>query len=142
MRISFIGLHGPFLESYLELGIFKAARGLGSLQTSVLHLRDYALRGDGRVDDRPYGGGDGMVLRPEPLLRALEALPQPKPFVLFPGPRGRLFQQSHGAELAKQEHLCFVCGRFSGVDERFVENYVDQEFSIGDYVLSGGELSS
>jgi tRNA (guanine37-N1)-methyltransferase len=137
----FPGLFGPFLE---EAFVGAARRG-GMLGVSVHNLRGWTTDRHRTVDDAPYGGGPGMVLKPEPLVAAIEALAGPKgegrraQVILF-SPQGRKLDQDRVAALAQEPHLVLVCGRYEGVDQRVIDLAVDEEVSIGDYVLSGGEL--
>jgi len=137
----FPGLFGPFLEE----AFVEVARQRGMLEVAVHNLRDWTVDRHRTVDDAPYGGGPGMVLKPEPLVAAIEALAGPKEegrrarVILF-SPQGRKLDQDRVAALAQEPHLVFVCGRYEGVDQRAIDIAVDEEVSIGDYVLSGGEL--
>lgn len=129
--------------SVLSHGILAKAVKEDKIRVRVVNLRDYASDKHKVVDDRPFGGGEGMVMKPEPILRAIEAVKEkdPETKVVLLTPQGRLFTQEVGREMSKNTHLLFVCGRYEGVDER-VSAYVDDELSIGDYVLSGGELAA
>ena len=137
----FPGLFGPFLEEAF-VGI---ARRRGKLEVSDHNLRDWTKDRHRTGEDAPSGGGPGMVLKPEPLVAAIEALAGPKGVgrqarvVLF-SPQGRRLDQHRVAGLAQEPHLVLVCGRYEGVDQRVIDLAVDEEISIGDYVLSGGEL--
>ena len=130
---------GPFRES-----IIRRAQERELVQIWVHDLRDYAEGKHQQVDDYPFGGGAGMILKPEPLFRALNALIDryrpDKPWVLFPTPQGTPFRQHHARDLSEKPHLIFICGHYKGIDQRVRDRFVDQEVSIGDYVLSGGEL--
>lgn len=123
--------------------MLQAAKTKGLAHVSPIDLRDYAVDKHGSVDDSPYGGGDGMVLRPEPLAAAIDALAVGgiKPRVLLTTPAGKLWNHAQAVRFAaSDEPLAIVSGRFGGVDQRFIDLYVDEEFSIGDVVLAGGEL--
>ena len=128
---------GPF-----DMSMLRKAQDKKLLEINIVDLRQYGLGPRRTVDDTPYGGGAGMVLKPEPVVAAIEAC-QPtagkKPKVILLSPQGRLFRQAVAAELAQEEHLILLCGHYEGFDERIVE-FVDLELSIGDYVLTGGEL--
>jgi tRNA (guanine37-N1)-methyltransferase len=126
---------GPFDES-----IVARARAAGLVDIRVHDLRDWSTNRHRTVDDYPYGGGAGMVLKPEPLFAAIESLRGERGYVILLTPQGEPFRQGRAQELAGREHLIFVCGHYEGVDERVREHAVDHELSIGDYVLSGGEL--
>jgi len=123
----------------LACGPLKRARELGALTVSLHQLRDYAGGRHLQVDDVPYGGGQGMVLKPEPLIAALGHLGEPGGRRILLSAAGRRFDDAHARRLAGEPRLVLVCGRYEGVDERVVA-HVDEELSIGDYVLSGGEL--
>ena len=130
----------------LATGPIRIAREKGLLDVAVHNLRDYATDKHCVVDDVPYGGGQGMVMKPEPLVAAIEHIAADDtagaaPWRILLAARGRRFDQTHAAALAARPSLLFVCGRYEGVDERVVP-FVDEELSIGDYVLSGGELAA
>ena len=143
-RLSFVTIHPEFISSYLEFGVCGSASRQGIAEFDVLNLRDFAVDKHGSVDDRAYGGGDGMIMRPEPLAAALESIKGPTSQVLFPSPQGERWshQNARGFADPSCDHLIFICGRFGGVDQRFIDLYVDYQFSMGDFVLSGGELPS
>lgn len=126
----------------LEDSILGRASREGLLQVRTHQLRDWAEGKHLSVDDTPYGGGEGMVMKPEPVARAIADLKQrsPQSKVVLLTPQGVPFKQRHACELAEEKGLIFVCGRYEGFDERIRETLVDMEFSIGDFVLTGGEL--
>ncbi len=131
---------GPF-----EHGVVARARQEGTVQIRVLNLRDWTVDRHKTVDDRPFGGGEGMLLKPEPIFRAVESIwPQrgPERKIVLLSPQGRLFDQRAARRLAAAEELLLICGRYEGVDERVAEHLADEELSIGDYVMSGGELAA
>jgi tRNA (guanine37-N1)-methyltransferase len=133
-----------FFTSVFEHGVFKRARAGGQLEIRVHDLRDYTDDRHRTVDDRPFGGGPGMVLKPEPLFRAVESLgaeARAFPVVLL-SPQGRLFRQEVAEELASHDRVALICGRYEGVDERVGQALATDEISIGDYVLAGGELAA
>ena len=129
---------GPFRESIVAKAIEA------ELVTVVVHnLRDYATDKHRTTDDLPYGGGGGMVMKPEPIFRAVETVlgeERPSTRVILLSPQGRLFTQELAWELAAQKRILLICGRYEGVDERVRQHLVDDEISIGDYVLTGGEI--
>ncbi len=142
MRIHVITLFPEMLGSPLAAGVLGRARQRGVLEVSLHHLRDYAGGRHLQADDTPYGGGQGMVMKPEPLVAAIEhvaAVDKPRRVLL--SPRGTPFTQARARALSTERALLLVCGRYEGVDER-VAAHVDEELSIGDYVLSGGELAA
>lgn len=144
MRLDIITLFPGFFEGSFSHGIIRRAVERNLVQIVIHNLRDYTHNRHRTVDDYPYGGGPGMVLKPEPLFEAVEAIRgqvgggQEIPVVLLT-PQGRLFSQEYAKELASRSHLILICGRYEGVDERVAEHLVTQELSIGDYVLTGGE---
>ena len=116
-------------------------KGLLSLDT--VNIRDFSVNKHNRVDDYPYGGGAGMVMQAEPVYLAYQSIAEKlpkKPKVLYMSPQGKVFNQRMAEELAQEEELVFLCGHYEGIDERVLEEIVDEEVSIGDYVLTGGEL--
>ncbi|MFY9398749.1 MAG: tRNA (guanosine(37)-N1)-methyltransferase TrmD, partial [Desulfomonilia bacterium] len=119
--------------------ILGRAIGSGRLEVRIVHLRTYGIGRHQVVDDTPYGGGGGMILKPEPIAAALEDLPSAGHVVLTT-PRGRLFRQEDALRLSSLDVVTIICGHYEGVDERVSELFVDEELSIGDYVLTGGEL--
>ena len=131
----------------LDISIPGRAQKSGALEVKAHPLRYHAINKHGQVDDTPYGGEAGMVLRPEPLQAALKKVSKElgasewaRPHVIFMSAQGRLFDQKWAGELAAMENFVIVCGHYKGVDQRFLDAYVDEEISVGDYVLSGGEL--
>ena len=141
MRIDVITLFPEMFEGPLRESILGRARDRGLLELGLHDLRDYATDRHRVVDDAPYGGGAGMVLKPEPLAAALSDLRGDAGYVVLLTPQGRVFRQDVARDLASRTHLVLVCGRYEGVDER-VRGYVDLELSIGDYVLTGGDLAA
>lgn len=130
---------GPFDESIIRRGQDK-----GLIQIGLHQIRDYAVDRHRTVDDAPYGGGAGMLMKPEPLAAAITAVKtrHPRSTVLLTSPQGRPLDQPLVRELADSEGLIIICGRYEGIDERIRCHYVDRDISIGDYVLSGGELAA
>jgi tRNA (guanine37-N1)-methyltransferase len=140
MRIDIVTLFPAMVEPAVSESILGRARARGLVDIRVVNLRDYA-EGKHRVtDDYQFGGGSGMVLKPEPLFAAVEALRTPAARVILMDPRGRPFTQQVAGELARASHLIVLCGRYEGVDERVTAGLADEPISIGDYVLTGGEL--
>ena len=143
-QLSVITIHPRIVEAYRAFGVLRAAQEAGQAEIVAFDLRDFAVDRHGSVDAPPYGGGDGMVLRPEPLRAALAAATRPtasRPWVILTSPQGRPFDQKVAARLAASAaDLVFICGRFAGVDQRFIDRHVDEELSVGDVVLAGGEL--
>ncbi len=145
MRIEVITIFPALFDAFAGVGMVGIAREQEGLALAVHDLRDWTRDRHRTVDDAPYGGGPGMVMKPEPLVEAIEAVAGPKgperrARVVLLAPQGERLDQSAVARLAREEHLVLVCGRYEGVDQRVVELAVDEEVSIGDYVLSGGEV--
>ncbi len=143
MRIDVISLFPDFVRQAAELGVVGRAQSRSLMQVQTWNPRDYALGGYRRVDDRPFGGGPGMLMQIDPLRAVLAAVraaePTPAPLIYL-SPQGRPLDQARVRDLAAMPRLILLCGRYEGVDERFIAAQVDEEISIGDYVLSGGEL--
>ena len=140
MRIDIVTLFPGIVEPALSESMIGRARARGLVDIRVANLRDYATGKHRVTDDYQFGGGGGMVLKPEPLFAAVEHLRTPGARVILMDPRGRTFTQAVAAELAGAEHLLLLAGRYEGVDERVSDLLADDAVSIGDYVLTGGEL--
>jgi len=146
MRIDIITIFPGMFESVLNESIVKRAQHKGKVRICVHNLRDYTLDKHKKVDDRPFGGGSGMVMRPEPIFRIIKALrpktrdKRLKTKIILLSPQGEKLNQKISKRLAKSKQLILICGHYEGVDERVRLNLVDEEISIGDYVLTGGEL--
>ena len=142
MRFDVFTLFPEVLTPYLETSILQRARQRGLLEVALHNIRDWTSDRHHVTDDEPYGGGGGMVMKPEPIFAAVEGVlgtPPACPVILLT-PQGRLLSQSLAFELAEQPRLALLCGRYEGVDERVRQYLVSDEISIGDYVLTGGEL--
>ena len=144
MKFVVLTIFPELLEAFWENGIMRRAVAGGTIQARAINIRDYAQGRHRVTDDRPYGGGCGMVMKPEPLTDAIQAARQAARHapVLLLTPQGRPFNQQMARELAAVSELILVCGRYEGVDERVAELHVDGEISIGDFVLTGGELAA
>ena len=140
MKIDVLTLFPAMFAGPLDESIVKRARTKGLLDLTIVNLRDYTHDRHKTVDDRPFGGGPGMVLKPEPIFEALESLATENTRVLMMSPSGRKFDQALARELAQEKHLLLISGSYEGVDERVVETLVDDEVSIGDFVLTNGAL--
>ena len=140
MRIDVLTLFPGMFPGPLDESIIKRACESGRLRLGIRDLRDYTHDRHRKVDDRPFGGGPGMLMKPEPLFEAVEALRGEKTRVILTSPAGRPFRQEIAQELAGEEHLLLVCGSYEGFDERVRECLADDELSIGDYVLTNGAL--
>ncbi len=143
MKIDVLSLFPEMFTGVLNHSILKRAQESGAVTYQVTNFRDYSTNKHKSVDDYPYGGGAGMVLTPQPVFDAVADLSNGKrPRVILMCPQGERFTQKKAEELAQEEHLIFVCGHYEGYDERIRENLVTDEISIGDFVLTGGELGS
>lgn len=145
MRIDVLSLFPSMFEGIFGESILKKAYEKEAVSYNVINFREYADNKHNQVDDYPYGGGAGMVLKPQPIFDAVDALKneqQSKPRVILMCPQGERYTQQKAEELAKEEHLVFICGHYEGYDERIREHVVTDEISIGDYVLTGGELGA
>ena len=153
MKIEILTIFPDFFRGPLDYGISRRARETGLAEVNIHDLRHFTKDKHRTVDDRPFGGGEGMVLKPEPIFECLESLdglatragrlsPSATQSVILLSPQGRRLDQSLAAELSARERIVLICGRYEGVDERVSEHLADREVSIGDYVLSGGELGA
>ena len=140
MKIDVLTLFPAMFAGPLDESIVKRARDTGLVDLNIHHLRDWTHDRHKTVDDRPFGGGPGMLLKPEPLFEAIESLRRKKTRVILLSPAGRPFNQAVARELALQKHLLLVTGHYEGFDERVREALADDELSIGDYVLTNGAL--
>jgi len=143
MQFNIITLFPEMFGDPFEVSILKRAQEKGLIEIELYNLRDYCKDKHRVTDDLPYGGGVGMVMKPEPLIAAIEAVKSSQPEVrtLLMTPQGKKFEQNNAVRLAQYSSLTLVCGRYEGIDER-VRGFVDEEISIGDYILTGGEVAS
>lgn len=144
MRFDILTIFPELLRSPLEEGIIRRALADGKIRIGIENIRDFATDKHAMTDDRPFGGGEGMVMKPEPLAAAIRHVHrrQPGGHVVFLSPQGRPYDQRLAEELSRRSHLILVCGRYEGIDQRIRERYVDEEVSLGDYILTGGELAA
>lgn len=144
MQIHIISVAPELLDSPFAHSILKRAKEKGLLQIQMHNLRKWAINKHGQVDDYQYGGGAGMVMMCEPLVNAIEELQQEKKFdeIIFMTPDGEVFNQQTANKLSLKENILIICGHYKGIDERIRQHYVTMEISIGDFVLSGGELAA
>ena len=142
MRFNVITLFPDMVHNALSFGVIGKAIEAGLLEINCVNPRDYAANKHNRVDDKPFGGGAGMVMMYDPLSRAVEAIRSQGggAHVVFMSPQGQQLKQSHCNQWAGKAEMTLVCGRYEGIDERLLTQYVDLEISLGDYVLTGGEL--
>lgn len=142
MRIDVVTIFPEVVRAFASASLLGKAVERGLLSVDAHDLRDWTHDKHRQVDDEPYGGGQGMVMKPEPLFEAVEALNNGQAHVVMLTPAGRRLDQKRVRELADLPHLIILCGRYEGIDERVAENIVDEELSIGDYILSGGEAAA
>lgn len=141
MRFTYVTIFSNLIEGYFQDSILKRGIESGKFSVSYLNPRDFSLSKHHKVDDTAAGGGAGMVMTPQPLFDALQTL-EDEAHIIFVAPVGKQFTQNDAKRLAAKPHVVFVSGRYEGIDERVVERFGDEVFSIGDYVLTGGELPS
>lgn len=143
MKISVLTLFPELFDAVLGASITGRAAKKGILDFSFVNIRDFSTDKHHRVDDYPYGAGGGMLMQPQPVFDAYQSIASDiKPHVVFMSPQGKVFTQKDAMRLAKYPHVAFLCGHYEGVDERVLEEIVDEELSLGDFVLTGGELAA
>ncbi len=142
LHIDIITIFPPMVRGFLDESIMKRAAQQAAVEFRVINLRAFTSDRHQTVDDRPYGGGPGMILKAEPLFKAVESVRTPGARVILLCPQGRPFRQDVAVELARERHLIFLCGHYEGVDERVSQGLVTDEISIGDYVLTNGTLAA
>lgn len=141
MRFDILTLFPEMMNSILRESIIGRAIKNEILEINCVNIRDFAQNKHNSVDDYPYGGGFGMVMQAPPIYRAYESVAgEEKPYTIYMSPQGKVLTQQKAIELSKKDHIVILCGHYEGVDERIIEEIVDEEISIGDYVLTGGEL--
>lgn len=141
MKIDILTLFPEMFKGFLSESIIKRAIEKEKVHINIYNIRDYSNDSHKRVDDYPYGGGEGMVLMPEPIFKAVDELKTNDSFIILLTPQGTKYNQTHAYELSAKKHLIIICGHYEGFDER-IRTLADIELSIGDYILTGGELAS
>ena len=145
MKIFIITPFPEAINTLIENNIANQGIKKNLLEVEIINLRDFAKDNYKKIDDEPYGGGSGMVMMCQPLFDAIDHcidLSVDKPLIIFPSPRGKKLNHDISSELSNEESLIFICGHYKGIDERVIEKYVDLEISIGDFIISNGELST
>lgn len=142
MEIDILSLFPKYFQGPFDESIIFQARKKGILDIRLVDIRDFADNRYRKVDDQPYGGGPGMVLMPQPVSSALRSVKRPGSHVVYMSPQGKMLNPAKCKELAQKSHLVILCGHYEGVDERVIEHEVDEEISIGDYVLTNGCLAA
>ena len=143
MKIDIMTLFPEMCETVLSESIIGRARKAGKVELACTNIRDFSGNKHNKVDDMPYGGGMGMIMAANPIYECYKSLWQEgeeKPHLIYMSPKGKTFTQKRAVELSKFDHVILLCGHYEGIDERVIEEIVDEEISIGDYVLTGGEL--
>lgn len=139
MKISILTLFPEMFENFVSSSIIKRAIDSKLVDIEIVNIRDFSHLNNKQVDDTPYGGGAGMVMRADIVLKAIESVKDDDSLVILMSPGGKTFNQSISYELSKNKHLIFVCGHYEGIDDRILK-YIDIELSIGDFILTGGEI--
>ena len=145
MTINIVTLFPELCGYVMGESIVGRAQKAGKIEINCINIRDFSDDRFGRIDDNPFGGGHGMLLRAEPLARCCEDIISKctsKPRVIYMSPKGGVFNQAKAVELSKLDNIVLICGHYEGVDERFIDAFVDEEISVGDFVLTGGEIAA
>lgn len=145
MQIDFISIFPKLIANWFEQGVIAGALKREIIKINFFNPRDFSDDKFGRVDDRPFGGGAGMVLQYQPLIKIFDHINQSnnqKPLHILLSPQGEKFDQNWAKKLAEKSHICLWCGRYEGIDQRFIDNCINLELSVGDFVLSGGEIAA
>ncbi len=144
MIFDILTIFPELLVSPLQEGIIRRALQSGDITVNIRNIRDFAVDKQSMTDDRPFGGGEGMVMKPEPIVAALNRVKEGNPGgrVILLSPQGETYSHQTAKRLTGYDHLILLCGRYEGVDERIRQNFIDEEISIGDYILTGGELAA
>lgn len=140
MKIDVLTLFPSMFTSVLDESIIGRAKDNDIVDINYIDIRSFSNNKHKKVDDYPYGGGLGMVMKPEPIYRAIQSVKEDNSRVIYLSPKGKVFNQGLANDFSKEEHLIFLCGHYEGIDNRIIDNYVTDIISIGDYVLTGGEI--
>lgn len=142
MKIDILTLFPEFFSNLLNWSIIGKAVDKNILNIEFINIRDFSINKHKKVDDYPYGGGPGMVMTPQPLSDCIKSVQKENSYIIYLSPRGKVFTQDVAINLSKKEHIVLICGHYEGIDQRIIDKYVDEEISIGDYILTGGELGA
>lgn len=142
MKFTYLTIFPEIIQGYYNDSIMAKAVEKGIVDYNLVNIRDFATGKHKNCDDYPFGGGAGMVFKPEPLAQAIQSVKNDNARVVYMSPSGKAFKQSMARDLAKEQELIIICGRYEGIDQRIIDNYVDYEICIGDYVMSSGEIAS
>lgn len=140
MKIDVLTLFPEFISPLIKWSIIGRACKENKVEINSINIRDFSKNKHKKVDDYPFGGGAGMVMKPEPIFDAIDSVKTLNSRVIYLSPQGKTFDQNLANELCKETHLILLCGHYEGIDNRIIENYVDEEISIGNFVLTGGEI--
>ncbi len=140
MKIDVLTLFPEFFSSLINWSIIGRAYEENKVAINSINIRDFSQNKHKKVDDYPFGGGSGMVMKPEPIFDAINSVKNENSRIIYLSPQGRKFNQGLANELSKEKHLVLLCGHYEGIDNRIIDHYVDEEISIGDFVLTGGEI--
>jgi len=140
MKFDIVTLFPELIEVYANNGIIGRAIEKKLFNLNYVFLRDFSEDKHKKVDDYPYGGGPGMLLKPEPMFKALDSIQKDNSYIIYLSPKGNLFNQKKAYELSQKEHVILIAGHYEGIDQRIIDKYVNEEISMGDYVLTSGEL--
>lgn len=140
MTFDIVTLFPELIEVYANNGIIGRAIEKNLFNLNYVFLRDFSEDKHKKVDDYPYGGGPGMLLKPEPMFKALDSIKKDNSYIIYLSPKGNLFNQKKAYELSQKEHVILIAGHYEGIDQRIIDKYVHEEISMGDYVLTSGEL--
>ncbi|MCL2706387.1 MAG: tRNA (guanosine(37)-N1)-methyltransferase TrmD [Spirochaetaceae bacterium] len=142
MKINILTLFPEIISVYFNNSIMSKAVEKGLVDFNIVNIRDFAKDKHKTCDDYPYGGGAGMILKPDPLFEALDSVSASAIRTIYPSPSGKVFNQAYAKDLSKEKELIFICGRYEGIDQRVIDRYVNDEICIGDYILSSGEIAA
>lgn len=142
MKISILTVFPEMILPYTETSILGRAQKKGLIEIEVINIRDFAENKHKNTDDYPFGGGVGMLMMPQPIFSAFESVKTEKSLSIYMSPQGKVLTPQMAQELSNNEHIIILCGHYEGVDQRVIDNLIDREISIGDYVLTGGELAA
>ena len=140
MKVDILSLFPEFFHEFFNWSIIGRAIKNNKIKINNINIRDFSNNKHKKVDDYPFGGGSGMLMKPEPIFKAINSVKNEKSKVIYLSPQGKKFNQKLAKKLSKEEHLILLCGHYEGIDNRIIENYIDEEISVGDYVLTGGEI--
>jgi tRNA (guanine37-N1)-methyltransferase len=140
MKITVLTLFPERMETLLEFSVIKKALEKGLLNINYVNIRDFSTNKHKKVDDYPYSGGPGMLLKPDPLSEALDEVSQKDSKIFYMSPKGAVLNQENVKKISQEKNIVIIAGHYEGIDQRIIDTYVDEEISIGDYILTGGEL--